>query len=117
MRNPRPSIRLQPIRFAHRRSRCALLQWESVHELLDCRRLTTELRLICDAEGNVNRRGNRACRLQMARLVIEEDVRLQHSEDLALLNSAEKECIVCHDAPTFKSLVRARGRGHYVQLR
>ncbi|WP_240329658.1 hypothetical protein [Xanthomonas oryzae] len=38
----------------------------------------------------------------MARLVIEEDVRLQHSEDLALLNSAEKECIVCHDAPTFK---------------
>lgn len=39
----------------------------------------------------------------MARLVIEEDVRLQHSEDLALLNSAEKECIVCHDAPTFKS--------------
>ena len=44
-----------------------------LNELLVCLRLSKELRLVCDAEGNVNRRGDRACRLQMTRLVMEED--------------------------------------------
>jgi len=40
--NPR-GTRLQPIRFANQRSRCALLQWESIHELLGAAPLMLEL--------------------------------------------------------------------------
>ena len=41
---------------------------------------------------------------KMSGLIVKEDVRLQDIKDKLLFNAAQKECVICHDAPTFKGI-------------
>ena len=52
----------------------------------------------------MDRRRHRARRLQMPRLVIEEDVRPQDTENFPLINTAEEKGIIGHDAPAFAGI-------------
>src|SRR5476651_2377424 len=61
-------------------------------------------RLIRHTEWNMHGRHDRAGRFQVARLVVEEDVRLQHRQHSTFLDATEEKSVIGHDAPTLQRI-------------